>query len=270
MPELPEVETIVRDLRRELVGQRIVGGELIRPSLVRTQPEVFMDSAVGRCIERVERRGKYIRLKLEEGMVLLVHLGMSGRLSLVGAGSERLKHTHAAWRLSDGRELRYSDPRRFGRLGIGTDAELEATGVLPKLGPEAISEDFSLHERLKGRKTALKSALLDQRVLAGVGNIYADEALWQARLRPDREAGKLSHPQARRLQAAIKEVLEEGITNRGSTIEGYRDAWGRKGRQQEKLAAYGRQGQPCWRCAKPLQGKRIGGRSSTWCAHCQR
>jgi formamidopyrimidine-DNA glycosylase len=264
---MPEVETIVRDLRGPLVGRRIVDGTLLRPGMVRLEPEAFMSRVVGRRVEKVERRGKYIRIGLEGGIWLLVHLGMSGRLSLALASSEMAKHTHATWRLEGGLELRYSDPRRFGRLGAGTEAEIGQ--MMPRLGPEAIGE-FSLHERLKGKQASIKAVLLDQHVLAGVGNIYADEALWRARVRPGKPAGDLNRPQAARLQKSLKEVLMEAVVNRGSSIEGYRDAWGLKGQQQEHLAVYGRASQPCWRCGRPLRMQRLGGRSSTWCTHCQR
>ena len=270
MPELPEVETIVRDLRIELLGERIVGCVVVRPSMVRwPDAETFAEVVVGRRIERIERRGKYIRVGLEGERWLIIHLGMSGVLSLVEKSAPVVKHTHVIFNLEDGRELRYSDPRRFGRLGAGFEAELQAAGVQSELGPEANGLGFDLYERLRGRRVALKTALLNQRILAGVGNIYADEALWRARLRPERSAGGLSRRGAQRLQQALREVLLEAIENRGSTIEGYRDAWGQKGRQQEQLAVYGRAGEPCLRCGWSLSSKRIGGRSSVWCARCQ-
>jgi formamidopyrimidine-DNA glycosylase len=152
---------------------------------------------------------------------------------------------------------------------VGSQADLMATGVIPKLGPEANRPGFSLHERLRGKQVALKTALLDQKTLAGVGNIYADEALWRARLKPSQLAATVGKVAAARLQQALVEVLNEAISNRGSSIEGYRDAWGQKGRQQESLAVYGRGGEPCLRCGRTLHQKQIGGRSSVFCVHCQ-
>lgn len=271
MPELPEVETIARDLRAAIMGVKIEDC-LARPLAMRHWPQTktMARQVRGRHISRVERRGKYIQVGLEEGKWILVHLGMSGRLSLVKRGTEEAKHTHVIWELENGMELRYSDARRFGHLAVGGEQDLEAEEVWAKLGPEANLAGFDLYERLAGKRVAIKSALLDQKVLAGVGNIYADEALWRARIRPERPAGEVTKREARKLQEAIMEVLNEAIENRGSSIEGYRDAQGERGKQQEYLAVYGRAGEACERCRRSLSTKRIGGRSSVFCEHCQR
>ena len=273
MPELPEVETIVADLRPHLVGRTIVRAELNFPTIVRhPEPEQFIDALVGMRIESVGRRGKYILLGLTDNLVLVVHLGMTGQLRLVDAVAPLEKHTHAVFFLDDGRQLRYRDPRRFGRLLLGTEQALLTAKKMPRLGPEPIDPDFAsdeLYRRLRKRRTAIKAVLLDQRAIAGVGNIYADESLHKARVRPDRIAGTLSRKSARRLHESLRESLQTAISNRGSSVDTYRDAWGEVGGQQEKLLVYGRAGEPCFTCGRPLTAIRIAGRTTVFCRRCQ-
>lgn len=273
MPELPEVETIVADLRPHLVGRTIVRCELFFPTMVRhPEPEVFVDSIVGMRITAVGRRGKYILIGLVDDLLLVVHLGMSGQLRLMEATAPLAPHTHAVFDLDDGRQLRYRDPRRFGRLLLGTEAALLRSKALPSLGPEPIDPGFGaddLYQRFRCRKASLKAVLLDQATIAGVGNIYADESLHRARLRPDRIAGSLSKKSVRRLHESLRESLLLAIQNRGSSVDTYRDAWGEFGGQQEKLLVYGRAGEPCFTCGRPLSLVRIAGRSSVFCRRCQ-
>jgi len=273
MPELPEVETIVADLRPHLVGLTVVRCELSFPTIVRhPEPEVFIDSVVGMRIESVGRRGKYILIGLGEGLLLVVHLGMTGQLRLVDPVAPLENHTHAVFFLDDGKQLRYRDPRRFGRLLLGTQQALLDAKKMPRLGPEPIDPEFAadeLYRRLRKRRTALKAVLLDQGAIAGVGNIYADESLHKARLRPDRIAGTVSKKSARRLHESLRESLQTAITNRGSSVDTYRDAWGEIGGQQEKLLVYGRAGEPCFTCGRPLSVIRIAGRTTVFCRHCQ-
>ena len=273
MPELPEVETIVADLRPHLVGRTIVHCELRFPSIVRhPEPEAFIDSITGLTIEAVGRRGKFIFIALGEGRLLVVHLGMTGQLRLVDAATGIANHTHAIFDLDDGRQLRYRDPRRFGRLLLGTQDELLISGTLPKLGPEPIDPTFdaeALFERFRRRRAPVKAVLLDQSTVAGVGNIYADESLHRARLRPDRIAGSLSRKSVRRLHESLRDSLEVAIRNRGSSGDTYRDAWGDMGSQQEELLVYGRAGEPCLTCGRPLSIVRIAGRSTVFCRRCQ-
>lgn len=274
MPELPEVETIVADLRPHLTGRTIVRCELIFPTIVRhPEPEVFIDSVAGMRIAAVRRRGKYILLDLQQDLLLVVHLGMTGHLRLVDADAPIEKHTHAIFTLDDGRHLRYHDPRRFGRLLLGTEASLMSAKKMPVLGPEPIDVGFAaeeLYQRLHKRRTALKAVLLDQAAIAGVGNIYADESLHRARLRPDRLARSLSRKSVQRLHESLRESLLVAIANRGSSVDTYRDAWGDLGGQQEKLMVYGRAGEPCFTCGRPLAMIRIAGRSTVFCRRCQR
>jgi formamidopyrimidine-DNA glycosylase len=274
VPELPEVETIVSDLRPHLTGRTIVSCDLLFPTIVRhPEPEVFIDGVAGRRIAGVSRRGKYILIDIESDVLLIVHLGMTGQLRLVDADAPFEKHTHAVFVLDNGLHLRYRDPRRFGRLLLGTEESLLASKKLPRLGPEPIDPAFAaddFYKRLRKRRTALKAFLLDQGAVAGVGNIYADESLHRAKLRPDRLAGSLSRKSARRLHESLRDSLLVAIANRGSSVDTYRDAWGQIGGQQEKLLVYGRAGEPCFTCGRPLALIRIAGRSTVFCRRCQR
>jgi len=274
MPELPEVETIVADLRPHLAGRTIVSCDLPFPTIVRhPEPEVFIDSVAGMRITALRRRGKYILIDLENDLVLVVHLGMTGQLRLLKPDVPLSSHTHAVFALDNGLQLRYRDPRRFGRLLLGTEVSLVAAKKMPRLGPEPIDPEFAaeeLYRRLRKRRTALKAFLLDQAAVAGVGNIYADESLHRARLRPDRLAGSLSRKSARRLHESLRDSLLVAIANRGSSVDTYRDAWGEIGGQQEKLLVYGRAGEPCFTCGRPLALIRIAGRSTVFCRRCQR
>jgi formamidopyrimidine-DNA glycosylase len=274
VPELPEVETIVADLRPHLVGRTIVRAELPFPTIVRhPEPEVFVDSVAGMPINAVRRRGKFILMDLAEDLLLVVHLGMTGQLRLVDPATPVEKHTHAIFTLNDGRQLRYRDPRRFGRLLLGTEEALLASKKMPRLGPEPIDPAFvseELYRSLRGRRTSLKAVLLDQGAIAGVGNIYADESMHRARLRPDRVASGLSRKSAQRLHESLRDSLLMAIRNRGSSVDTYRDAWGELGGQQEKLLVYGRAGEPCFTCGRPLKSIRLAGRSTVFCTRCQR
>jgi formamidopyrimidine-DNA glycosylase len=274
MPELPEVETIVADLRPHVVGREIVRCELAFPTIVRhPEPEEFIDAVTAMRIESMTRRGKYIYLHLDHSVVLVVHLGMTGQLRIVDAIAPLEKHTHAVFFLDDGRQLRYRDPRRFGRLLAGTEDALLTAKKMPRLGPEPIDPAFEadeLYRSLRRRRAPLKAVLLDQKAIAGVGNIYADESLHRAGLRPTRIASTVSRRAAERLHQSLRESLELAIANRGSSVDTYRDAWGELGGQQEKLLVYGRAGEPCFTCGRPLKSVRIAGRTTVFCTHCQR
>jgi formamidopyrimidine-DNA glycosylase len=274
MPELPEVETIVADLRPHLTGRTIVGCELPFPTIVRyPEPEEFIDAVAGLRINAVRRRGKFILMDLDNNLLLVVHLGMTGQLRLVDPVTPIEKHTHVVLTLDDGRHLRYRDPRRFGRLLLGTEESLLASKKMPKLGPEPIDPAFGsedLYRGLRKRRTSLKAVLLDQGAIAGVGNIYADESLHRAKLRPDRIAGGLSRKSVQRLHESLRDSLQTAISNRGSSVDTYRDAWGEMGGQQEKLLVYGRAGEPCFTCGRPLSMIRLAGRSTVFCRRCQK
>ncbi len=279
MPELPEVETVARDLRPLVRGRRVERVEVRMPGIVRYPDEqTFAALLRGRRFGELARRGKYLLLPLDEETaapppLLVCHLGMTGQLRLVPPATPEPDHLHVVLHLDGGDELRYRDPRRFGRLLLGTPDELIAARAMPLLGPEPIADEFTgalLWHRLEGRRAPIKALLLEQTVVAGVGNIYADEALFRARIRPLRPAGTLSRPAVRRLAVALREVLGEAVLNRGSSVVNYRDVWGEAGSQQDRLLVYGRAGEPCVRCGRPLRLSRIAQRSAVWCGWCQR
>ncbi|MBI3970506.1 MAG: bifunctional DNA-formamidopyrimidine glycosylase/DNA-(apurinic or apyrimidinic site) lyase [Chloroflexi bacterium] len=272
MPELPEVETIRRDLERHVVGRRFVGVKLTWPGCIdRPSSEAFERLLPGRRIEAVERRGKFLILRLDDGWALAVHLRMTGRLTRRSQGSERGRHLRAVLRLDDGHELQFEDQRKFGRLYLVPDAAALAD-VLAKLGPEPLAATFTvddLRALVRRRHTALKPLLLDQRAIAGLGNIYVDEALFRAGLHPLRRTETLSDDGIRRLHAGIVEALEQGIRNRGTTLSSYRDAWGTAGLNQEQLLVFRREGTPCPRCGTPIEKMRVAGRGTHYCPRCQ-
>jgi formamidopyrimidine-DNA glycosylase len=293
MPELPEVETVVRDLAPQLSGRRVESVEVsadpaIRARLIRyPTPGRFISRMRGRTIRTVERRGKYIVMPLDdpaairagesrngEAQRFIVHLGMTGHLRVWEPEEARVKHTHFRARLDSGVELRYDDPRQFGRLLLGGQAELVAARAFPgRLGPEPIHGDLTeaqFEKLVKARRRSVKSALLDQSFLAGVGNIYADEACFRAGIRPSRWTHRLTARERRALYSAIQEVLENSIAARGSSIINYVDAFGVRGGNQEKLLVYGRAGELCLTCGTPLRGTRLAGRGTVYCRRCQR
>jgi formamidopyrimidine-DNA glycosylase len=274
VPELPEVETVARCLRPAIIGRTVTACRLRAPGLVRyPDPESFVAELPGHHFAGVGRRGKYLILPDPSGRWLVVHLGMTGQLSPASPLDPEPDHLHLILDLDDGGQLRYRDPRRFGRLLLGTEAELLTSGTMPALGPEPLDPTFraaDLARRLHGRTAPIKALLLDQGIVAGVGNIYADEALFRARVRPTRAAGSLSIDAVRRLRRAIGEIIAEAIERRGSTVRDYRDSLGREGQFQERLLVYGRAGEPCARCSRPLSLTRIAGRSTVFCRYCQR
>jgi formamidopyrimidine-DNA glycosylase len=286
MPELPEVETIVNDLRPQLVGRRFESLQLTRDPAIRARlvryPSAtrFIRRLRGRTITSVLRRGKYIVMPLDppaaanNGERVIVHLGMTGHLRVWEPEETPVKHTHFRALLDSGLELRYDDPRQFGRLVVGSMDELIAARAFPaRLGPEPIHGDLTEAEfemLVKARRRPVKSALLDQSFLAGVGNIYADEACFRAGIRPSRWTHRLTVRERRALYEAIQHVLENSIAARGSSIINYVDGFGLPGGNQEKLLVYGRSGEPCLRCGTPLQGTRLAGRGTVYCRKCQR
>lgn len=268
MPELPEVETVARDLRGLLRGQSIGNVEVYwERSIATPSPGEFCAGLRGRQILAVGRRGKFIILHLDQGD-LLVHLGMTGQLLVeqIGETSDR-RHIRVALHL-EGKCLLFNDTRKFGRMYLVPEADVVVGG----LGPEPLESGFT-SERLaacvRGRRGAIKSLLLNQGVIAGIGNIYADEALHAAQIAPHRRACTLSQAEIAALHAAIRSELQRGIRNRGTTFSSYRDAKGHEGGNREHLRVYGRAGEACLRCGAEIIRSRIGGRSSFHCPCCQ-
>ncbi len=273
MPELPEVETIVRDLRPHLLGQRIAQVVHLNPQVLRHPgPAELLSSLPGQLAVGMTRRGKFIHLRLDSGQTLVVHLGMSGSLIVAAADLPALPHTHLRLRLSSGVELRYRDPRRFGRVALGEEVVLRGLGVVPVLGDEPLGRGFpspGVHAALRRSARPVKAVLLDQAVIAGCGNIYADEACFLARVRPSRPALRLSARERTRVLAALPIVMREAIRRRGTSFSDYRDGFGAKGEAFEALLVYGRGGSGCVRCGSTLRQATVAGRTTVFCVRCQ-
>jgi len=277
MPELPEVETVARGLQRTVAGRKIVGVTLGKTDFI-DDPSALEKELPGRTIQNVERYGKFLLLRLgavesraengEEG-ALLVHLGMTGMLMPLPVGEPQAKHTHVVMQLDDGRELRFTDARRFGRMAYLAGGDLR--GELQRFGAdplEARLEEFT--RRIRERQARIKALLLDQSVIRGVGNIYADESLWKAKIHPAQLGARLKPEQAKRLYNVLREILQKAIALRGSSISDFLDAEGLPGEYQRHHRVYGREGEACFRCKTRIRRVIVAGRSSYFCPECQR
>jgi formamidopyrimidine-DNA glycosylase len=281
MPELPEVETVARDLRPRLVGATIVGARCSWARTLRTHdPLAFADAVAGREVLAVGRRAKQLVIELSGDAALTVHLKMTGQLFVVPAEAPEDPYIRLVLELADGRELRFRDIRKFGKVGLyGRDpvtgelvAEVGGAAVFAAIGPEPLDAAFTLRDfrrLLRRRKGRLKPLLLDQSFVAGIGNIYADEALWRSRLHPLRTVGTLRVPDERHVYEAIRGVLGEAVERRGSSIDDYTAPDG-DGSMQDVLDVYQRTGEPCHRCGRPIRRIVIGARSTHFCSWCQR
>jgi len=277
MPELPEVETVKRGLALRLEGRRIEALALNRADLRKALPLGLKGRIEGRRIDRLDRRAKYILIHLEDGGVLIAHLGMSGRMVLSGPGPAPPpdRHDHIVFTLDDGTVLRFNDARRFGLLDYAVEAELAAHPLLRGLGPEPLGNGFNgpaLAASLAGRATPIKAALLDQRVVAGLGNIYVSESLYWAGISPRRPAASVQGARAERLARAIRDVLERAIAAGGSSLRDYVQSSGELGYFQHHWAVYGKEGEPCPGCDCSAGIRRLvqAGRSTFYCAKRQR
>ncbi|HUC52558.1 MAG TPA: bifunctional DNA-formamidopyrimidine glycosylase/DNA-(apurinic or apyrimidinic site) lyase [Candidatus Cybelea sp.] len=281
MPELPEVETIARGLRQAILGRRILSVTLGKTDFI-DDPAALEQHLPGRQIEAVERYGKFMLLRLSAvngetpaatngdaaPASLLVHLGMTGQLAPAPAGQPLKKHTHVSMLLDDGRELRYTDARRFGRIVYLRKTllaeELSRFGADPL---DVSKEEFA--DRICGRRARIKALLLDQSVLRGVGNIYADESLWRAKIHPARLGAGLNKKQAGTLRRVLQDILRKAIVLRGSSISDFLDVEGQPGGYQRHHRAYGREGKNCFRCKTRIRRAIVAGRSSYFCPRCQ-
>lgn len=288
MPELPEVESLKRMLARSAAGRTIVSARVMEPRLRRKVARDFHNAIAAQKIQRLSRRGKYLIVELSGGGALLVHLGMSGSLTHRPVDRGKLApeavaqrdgdqldvaHDHVEFLLDDGSRLVFNDPRRFGLLKLAPLGALNEIAELRALGPEPLGDGFKanyLARKARGRRTAIKNLLMDQRIVAGIGNIYAAEILFRAGVRPTRRAGRLNRAEIGRIAAATPEVLREAIGSRGTTFRSYRDSRGRPGAFARRLRVYGRGGEPCYRCSTPIRNVTIGQRASFFCPRCQR
>lgn len=269
MPELPEVETTVRALRQPLVGRTFTEVRCYWPrQIVTPTPAELQARLHGQRVEAITRRAKYLLFHLSGSDYLIIHLKMTGHLSVVAADTPADKYAHTVFGLDNGQELRFRDMRKFGRVYLVSDL----AEILDGLGPEPLAEDFTvdtLHERLNGRSRNLKPLLLDQSFVAGIGNIYADEALFAARLHPERKANSLTDQEVAALHRAIQQVLQLGIEREGASIQNYVKPDGQRGDMQNAVAVFRRTGYPCYTCQTPIERIVMGGRSTHFCPTCQ-
>ncbi len=277
MPELPEVETIRRELEREAAGKRVKAVEVTGMRSIRRHKtkRQFIAALEGTKISSVQRRGKYLLLKLDSCNILVIHLGMSGQLLKAQAKDPIAKHTHVVITFTQGGQLRFCDPRTFGEMFVTSQDELtDEVPELADLGIDPVDEPMSwttFGELVMLKRTRLKTLLMDQRFIAGLGNIYSDEILWVAGLRYDRPSETLSAQEVRRLYRALVETLHEAIKHRGSTLpdQQYVDLYGRPGQYQHEHNAYDREGQACTRCRGTIVRAKFAGRSTFFCESCQ-
>jgi formamidopyrimidine-DNA glycosylase len=276
MPELPEVEVVRKDLERDAVGKKIKDVQVKLSRIIRRHRNVkeFRDGLVGRKITKIDRRGKYILVHLDSGDVLVMHLGMTGRIERATGRKAPEKHTHVIIKFQVGGELRFVDMRQFGELFVTTKDGLSGVKELAHIAIDPLEDSFTwqhFSELIGARGVKLKALLMDQKFISGIGNIYSDEILWAAGLRFDRVSDTLTSQEVRRLYRAMQEVLQDGIRYRGVTLddETYRDLYGEKGEFQEHLKVYGREGQPCRRCRTPIVRDRWSNRSTFFCPQCQ-
>ena len=274
MPELPEVETVRRRLEPVLVGRTFDRVEIEDVRLTRPEdPAEVAAELTGERVAALERRGKYLVVRFESGRVLLIHLRMTGNFLYVPPGTPvDVSHRRAIVKLDDGSDVVYRDIRRFGTWLLVEPNELDPY-LASRLGSEPIGRTFTtkaLTAKLANRKAPIKAALLDQRTLAGLGNIYVDEALWRARIHPLRPARELEPDEIRALREGIKQALAAGIRRQGATLRDYRQPDGSSGSMQKEFKVYGRGGEPCARCGTPIEKTRVAGRGTWYCPSCQR
>ncbi|HXV95102.1 MAG TPA: bifunctional DNA-formamidopyrimidine glycosylase/DNA-(apurinic or apyrimidinic site) lyase [Gaiellaceae bacterium] len=274
MPELPEVETIRSRLAPGLTGRTLDRVEILDPRLTRPEPPELVAAALeGERVADVRRRGKYLVVVFESGRHLLVHLRMTGHvLHPAPEGREDDPHVRAFVRLDDGSDVIYRDVRRFGTWDLLEPGELDGYFAARRLGVEPLGRAFTaaaFARSLAGRKAPVKAALLDQRAAAGIGNIYADEALWYARLNPLTPAGTLTQEEVAVLRDGVRKALRLGIRRQGATLRDYRGADGSRGRMQHEFRVYGREGEPCERCGTQIAKTRVAGRGTWYCPACQ-
>lgn len=286
MPELPEVETIINDLRKKIIAKKIIKVDVFLPRIIMGRVKQFLSILINNKIKRIERRGKLIIIELQDkNIYLLIHLLMTGQLvycakqGIIAGGHsdknillcKRGKFTRIIFRFADKSELFFNDARTFGRLQLAAKNELEE--VLKKFGKEALAKDLDaayLKKILKNKKASIKAVLLDQKLIAGIGNIYADESLFMAGIFPGRAGANLKESEIKLLRKSIKQVLQKAIKHRGTTFNNYVDAAGNKGGFVKKLNVYGRAGQKCRKCGRVIKKIKVAQRGTSYCDYCQK
>ncbi len=277
MPELPEVESLRRILTRSAVGRTIISARIGKLPLRRRVVPDFGAMITGRTIERISRRAKYLLFELTGDSIILAHLGMSGSITHRHAGFDArefdVKHDHLEFALDDASRLVYNDPRRFGMVRLITRNDLGVIAELKGIGPEPLSADFNadyLSVQAHGKKVAIKNLLMDQKVVAGVGNIYAAEILFHSKVRPTRRAGRVKRAEIDLIVEYTTKVLRAAIGSGGTTFRSYRDSRGKPGAFSKRLMVYGREGEPCYVCGTPIRNVVVGQRASFYCPKCQK
>lgn len=274
MPELPEVETVCRGLRASMVGRRMENIQIRRAMIRLPVPPDLPKRIAGAYVKAVERRAKYILITMDNGYCLLVHLGMSGRMMVFSTAPQELhKHDHVLFKLDDGQTVIFNDPRRFGLVIGAPCTEIAAHPLLAGLGPEPLSEAFNaeyLFHKLQKRKQHIKPALMDQKLVVGVGNIYASEALFKSGINPERPANEIDKEKYQQLVTAIHSVLNAAIASGGSTLRNYVNSGGQSGYFQHHFDVYGRESKPCSKCGGLVARITQAGRSTFYCGHCQK
>ena len=271
MPELPEVETIKRDIEKNLIGHKIEDVWCDWPKALKPSPEVFKKAVLGKKFTAIDRRAKLLIFKLD-GAPFITHLKLSGRLLYRNQNDLADQFTHVIIKLDKDKELRFADLRKFGWMRVLKD-EGELDEILSEYGIEPFTSDFTLdnfNKILNSKKTAIKPLLMDQSLIAGVGNIYADESLWSAKIHPLRPANSLSEEEVRKLFDCIPNILKEGIKDRGTSVDMYLDLFGEPGEHEKNLQVFRKNGKPCPRCNAAIKKIRVGGRGTHYCPGCQK
>jgi formamidopyrimidine-DNA glycosylase len=276
MPELPEVETVVKGLRPLITDKIVTAVEIREENMIafpKADIEAFTDSLVGSKIEAINRRGKYIIIELNKDKNMVIHLRMTGKLLVKEVKEFRDKHTHVIFSLNDGQEIRFNNIRKFGRVYLIDKNHPEQAGGLADLGPEPLSDDLTVEDFKKlfeNRRALMKSLLLNQHFIAGIGNIYADEILFRSGVRPDRTADTLTEMEKEAVYHNMREILKKGIIYGGTSFSDYVNAFGEKGSFQEELRVHQRQGEECYECGSIIEKIKVSGRSTYFCPQCQK
>jgi len=276
MPELPEVETVVKGLRPLITDKIVTAVEIREENMIafpKADIEAFTDSLVGSKIEAINRRGKYIIIELSQDKNMVIHLRMTGKLLVKEVKEFRDKHTHVIFSLNDGQEIRFNNIRKFGRVYLIDKNHPEQAGGLADLGPEPLSDELTVEDFKKlfeNRRALMKSLLLNQHFIAGIGNIYADEILFRSGVRPDRTADTLTEMEKEAVYHNMREILKKGIIYGGTSFSDYVNAFGEKGSFQEELRVHQRQGEECYECGSIIEKIKVSGRSTYFCPQCQK